>query len=176
MKAFIYTLILILLYTHNGASQIEVAFTPSNECEDKIIRLINETEENLDIAIYAINNDNIIMAIQKAYNRGVKIRILTDRLQSSGRYSKVFDLYNYGINIKVNTKNKIEHNKFAIYDDKKVSTGSFNWTNTASKRNSENCLFLLENPEITKDYKDRFEYLWQINSKTISDEWFKKRI
>ena len=41
-----------------------------------------------------------------------------------------------GLDIKVNSKYKIEHNKFAVFDYSAVITGSFNWTNAASLKNN----------------------------------------
>lgn len=147
-------------------------FTPSKKCETIIVQQINNVEKSIDAAIYAINNENIVEALKKAYIRGVKIRILTDRLQASNKNSKVRELYYFGINVRVNSKHKIEHNKFAIFDSDSVLTGSYNWTESASAKNSENCLLLNHNKKTVKEYIDRFNYLWKINSKKKSDIWF----
>lgn len=106
---------ILLVFLSSQAIAVEyVFFSPSSQCEDEIIRLINQSQNNIDIAVYAINNDNIIAALKQAKDRGVKIRILTDRLQASGKSSKVRELYAFGFDIKVHSKYKIEHNKFAI--------------------------------------------------------------
>ena len=123
----------------------------------------------------SINNTNIVNALKKAHNRGIAMRILTDRTQASGKSSKVQELRNAGINIRVHSKHKIEHNKFAVYDGNKASTGSYNWTNPASDKNSENCVFFSNDEGVVQSYKDRFEYLWKVNTKEASDEWFKKQ-
>ena len=157
-------------------AEVEIAFTPSDECENKIVNLINNSENSIDVAVYSINNTDIVEAIKLAHDRKIKLRILTDKLQASGKYSKVMELYKYGVNIRVHSKNKIEHNKFAIFDSNVVSTGSFNWTNAASDKNSENCLFLIKEPDNIKAYKERFEELWSVNSEEKSKRWFEKRI
>lgn len=113
-------------------------------------------------------------ALIDAKNRGVEVKILTDKLQASGKYSGVKFLYENDINIKIHTKNKIEHNKFAIFDDKKIITGSYNWTMAASDKNSENCIFL-DDDEIVSKFKNRFFYLWQINDDKKSENWLKIR-
>lgn len=153
----------------------KVAFSPSKECENTIISLIKHSEK-IDIVVFDINNDNIVKALKKAEKQGKKIRILTDKRQAATNASKVIDLYKAGINIRVNSKNKIEHNKFAVFDNKYVITGSYNWTNPASERNSENCLLSVENEDIIEDYNNRFEYLWQINTKKKSEAWFHKKL
>lgn len=159
-----------------SCSSLLVGFTPSSYCEDKIIELIDDSEESIDVAIYSINNQNIVDALTKAHGKGIKIRILTDRLQASGKFSRVKELWSKGLNIKVHSKFKIEHNKFAIYDGKTISTGSYNWTNPASSKNSENCIFISNDRKAVSEYQNRFDYLWKINSKQKSDKWFQKRL
>lgn len=175
MKKLLLVILFGLLVSLPCLAKVDVKFTPSSDCEDYIIKYIEASQKTIDIAVYSINNDKIVTALKKAYDRGIKLRILTDKLQTSNKSSKVFDLYQYGINIRVNSKHKIEHNKFAIYDKQVASTGSFNWTNPASTKNSENCLFLIQDENAIAQYYHRFEELWSMNSQQKSDNWFKKR-
>ena len=156
-------------------SEVEIAFTPSDECEKRIVGLIDKSQKSIDIAVYSINNQQIVEALERAKQRNVTLRILTDRLQASSKYSKVTEMHDKGLDVRVHTKNKIEHNKFAIFDGKAVSTGSYNWTNAASDKNSENCLFLLKDPINVKTYQERFEVLWKENTQDKSEQWFEKR-
>lgn len=168
--------VLLIIFLLNAsialADDTKVFFSPSAKCENSIVKLINESNSSIDAAIYAINNNEIVCALKKAYDRGVKVRILTDRLQASNKYSKVRELYDYGINIRVHSKHKIEHNKFAVFDEKIASSGSYNWTNPATEKNSENCVFFIKNKNVVREYLDRFNYLWKINTKKKSDLWF----
>ncbi len=175
MKKVLFVILVGLFVCLPCAAKVDVKFTPSNDCEDSIIKYINSSEKTIDIAVYSINNDKIVDALKNAYDRGVKLRILTDKLQASAKSSKVIDLYKYGINIRVNSKHKIEHNKFAIYDRQVASTGSFNWTNPASDKNSENCVFLVQDKNAVNKYCQRFEQLWSMNTQQKSDNWFKNK-
>ena len=150
----------------------EVYFSPSKDCENGLIKLIQSATKTIDASVYSINNTNIVNALKQAHKRGVKIRILTDRTQASGKSSKVKELRAAGIDIRVHSKHKIEHNKFGIYDGKKASTGSYNWTNPASDKNSENCVFFTENPAVVSKYQERFDYLWKVNTQKASENWF----
>lgn len=174
MKYFV-LIVLSVFFFFPCYAKIDVKFTPSKDCEEAIVSFINNAENSIDVVVYAINNDKIVSALKKAYDRGVALRILTDRLQASGKYSRVLELYKYGINVRVNTKHKIEHNKFAVFDSNVASTGSFNWTNSATLRNSENCLFLIQDKDNIAKYQNRFEYLWKINTKRDSEKWFMKK-
>lgn len=142
-------------------SDIKVFFTPSVECENNIIERIKQSNK-IDISVYSITHPDITNAIITAYNRGANIRIITDRTQSKGKGSLVGKIKATGIPVVTNIKHKIEHNKFAIFDDKHVVSGSYNWTTNASKYNSENCVFF---DQPNKEYSHRFEYLWDMYNK-----------
>lgn len=173
------SVIFFIIFALSACSLInndKVAFSPSSKCENLIIKQINNSKYTIDVVVYAINNNNIVNALKKAHQKGVTVRILTDKLQASHKSSKVIDLYNAGLNIRVHSKHKIEHNKFAIFDKNTVLTGSYNWTNAATSRNSENCYLIVENKDIVEEYNSRFSYLWQINTKKKSEQWFKKKM
>lgn len=176
MKKFFGFCFLSLFFIAPVFAIVDVRFTPSAECENAIIGYIDNAKNTIDVAVYSINNTNIVKALKRANERGVKLRILTDKLQASGKSSKVISLYQDGLNIRVNSVHKIEHDKFAIYDGKVASTGSFNWTNAATHVNAENCLFLIDESDAVSKYKERFEELWKINSEEKSDKWFQKKI
>ena len=144
--------------SQNKNSEIKVFFTPSTDCEKNIIKAINMANK-MDIAVYSISNPAITDSLIAAHHRGATIRIVTDRAQAKGKGSLVSKIKAAGIPVLTNHKHKIEHNKFAVFDDKHVVSGSYNWTTNASKYNSENCIFF-DQPE--KEFTHRFEYLWNM--------------
>lgn len=73
-------------------AKTEVLFTPSLQCENKIEQLIDKSKYSVDIAVYSINNIKLVEAIERAHQRGIKIRILTDRLQAASKSSGVMGL------------------------------------------------------------------------------------
>lgn len=150
-----------------------VYFTPGSDCEEHIIEAINNSKQKVLIDVYSITNYNIKESIKRAFDKGINIRIITDKTMAKGKGSAVPELQQYGIPVITNKKHKIEHNKFAIFDDSLIVTGSYNWTENASKYNSENCIFL--NQEIEK-YTERFEYLWSLynqpSNTTKKWSWF----
>lgn len=142
-------------------SWIRVYFTPGSECENNIIAEINQAKK-IDIAVYSITNQNIVDAIIDAKERGAKIRVITDRLQSQGKYSLVDEIESAGIPVITNTGHKIMHNKFAVFDGKRVESGSYNWTASATKSNAENCMFFEQED---KAFTKQFDYLWNLYQK-----------
>ena len=141
--------------------EFKAFFTPGTGCENNIIAAINNAKK-IDIAVYSITHPNITNAIIAAHNRGATIRIVTDRQMANGKGSRIENIRSAGIPVLTNKKHKIEHNKFAVFDDVHVVSGSYNWTTNASKYNSENCVFF---DQQNKEYTHRFEYLWDLYQK-----------
>lgn len=164
---FVFGLGLGLVQIGPAAYSAEVFFTPSQDCEDRIVGAFDSTKGEAVAAVYSINNERIVKAILAAHKRGVKVRILTDALQAAGASSKVLSLKAAGVELRVHSKHKIEHNKFAWFDGKVAVNGSFNWTEPASRENSENCVFFSESNILTA-YKSRFEKLWELNTRDAS--------
>lgn len=147
-------------------------FTPSSDCENQIIHHINIAQKKVDVAIYSLTHWRIAQSLQQAKQRNVAVRILADKRQAGIRRSKVFSLFLAGVNVRVHSYKQKQHNKFAIFDGKTVVTGSYNWTLTASNHNTENCIFIYNEPKTIQDYQNYFEYLWEKNSDNNSTNWF----
>ena len=141
-----------------NSTDIKAFFTPGIDCETNIIAAINSAHK-IDASVYSITHPDITDAVIDAHNRGANIRIVTDRMMAKNKGSLVGKIRNAGIPVLTNKKHKIEHNKFAVFDDVHVVSGSYNWTTNASKYNSENCVFF---DQQNKEYTHRFEYLWDL--------------
>lgn len=117
--------------------------TTLNSIRTNIIKMINYSQKSIDIAVYSISDNDIFNALINAKNRGIKIRIVTDRLQST-QSQTVKNLYDSGFDIKISDGfNKgMMHNKYAVFDNSFVITGSFNWSNNAETYNWENAVIL----------------------------------
>lgn len=142
----------------NIEPDIQVFFTPGTDCERNIIKKINKAK-TIDIAVYSISNQNIVDSIITAKNNGTKIRVITDRTQAKVKGSLIDTLRSAGIPVLTNKKHKIEHNKFAVFDNIHIVSGSYNWTTNASMYNSENCIFFNQQ---NNEFTNRFEQLWNL--------------
>ncbi|MCM2279850.1 MAG: phospholipase D-like domain-containing protein [Oligoflexia bacterium] len=149
------------------ARALEIYFTPGKDCEDRIVSAIHESKKEVRAAVYSINNARIVEALRAAHRRGVKVHVLTDRVQAAGPSSRTLELFEAGVPLRVNSRHKIMHNKFAVFDGKLSVTGSYNWTAPASEVNSENCVFLSENAAVSA-FRKRFDELWTLNTEAKS--------
>ena len=150
-------IVIFLLYSSLLFARTEVYFSPSKRTQDAIIEYIEKANESLDIAIYSITSKPIAEAIQRARQRGIKVRILVDRIQATSQAS----LWHW-LGAKIDQRSGLMHNKFIIRDNKDVSTGSLNFTNNAIYRNREN-LVILYDKNVAKKFEIEFEKLWKDN-------------
>lgn len=143
-------------------TQIEYFFSREGQHPDgELVSLINSTHKSLDIAIYSITKKNIVDAIIEAEKRGIKVRIITDNETSKNKYenSALYRINDAGIPIKVNKHSGLMHMKVMISDDSTVTTGSFNYTDSATYKNDE-VLVVIHDLSSTKVFEKEFSKMW----------------
>ena len=160
-------LISFLLFVPQGSAltqnskTVEVLFSPNGGIRDKLISKINLSKKSVKIAIYGFTSGELAWALERAKNRGVDVRIVADRSQSAGKNSEISFLVSklFPVKIRTGKGRGIMHNKFAVFDEAEVVTGSYNWTRGAEDYNYENAVFIRD-PEIVKRFLDEFDRLY----------------
>lgn len=154
----------------SGSQKIEYYFPRGGQkAQPQLIKIINSSEKNLDIAIYSLTDKQVCSAIIQAHKRGVAVRLISDREQSSGQYQKAIikQIHNAGIPVKIDTHTGIMHLKVTIADQKTATTGSFNYTKSAEESNDE--VFVVINDEKTaQDFEAQFNRMWN-DKKNFTD-------
>jgi len=148
----------------SGSLRIEGPyFSDHDRIADRLIAAINQTRSSLDIAVYSITQPDIVAAIASAQQRGVRVRVVSNQGQSLDRHSEISYLRSRGVPVRLSEgfrgQRSLMHNKFAVFDGKRVETGSYNWTVSASNYNYENAIFISD-PEVSARYAREFEHLW----------------
>lgn len=149
-----------------NATQVSSYFSKDNGTPDKqLIKVINSSKSNLDVAIYSLTKENIVDAIINAKKRGVTVRLITDRVESKSKSeSKQLEkLKSAGIPIKINTHKGLMHMKVTIADSKVVTTGSYNYTQNATTENDE-VLVVINNSMDAQQFEKEFERMWNDTS------------
>jgi len=141
----------------------EIYFSPDGGATDAVIKHINLSLHEIDVAVYSFTSGEIADALAKAAERGVKIRLIRDQIQSSNKNDENAFLKKSGVEIQIRTgKGRgIMHDKFAIFDGRQVLTGSFNWTENAERNNFENAFFTDEKT-VVDAYEKQFEHIWSL--------------
>jgi phosphatidylserine/phosphatidylglycerophosphate/cardiolipin synthase-like enzyme len=144
-----------------AAPASEVYFSPNGGARQRLVRAIEESRKTIDIAVYTFTAYELADALYAAKARGVHVRMLVDREMAGTGGSGVRGLRLNGITVRTLgvTEQSLMHNKFAVFDEHLVVTGSYNWTNSAEHANYEN-LVVLEEPTVVARFHQEFRRLW----------------
>ena len=137
----------------------EVCFAPDEACSAKLVKFIQTAKHQIDIAIFEMTDRKIAEAIAEAA-KTVKVRMVVNRklVKDTG---PAYDLVRASpAEIRVGKQRGIMHDKFTLIDEKRMETGSFNYTYAAGNSNQENQLYL-STSSIVARYQERFDKMWR---------------
>ncbi len=155
--------------------QAHTIFSPNDYYSshiDEVVRLFDEAERSIDIAMYSMSDNRAVTALGDAAARGVRIRLLLDgangdHLNPQGsRSARLEDL---GVDVRY--INRIMHHKFAIIDGAqtelleastaRVFSGSGNLSFGAAVRYDENTTFHEGFAPLALTLQREFNHLWE---------------
>lgn len=146
-----------------------IYFSPQDKTiTNGVLPLIKGAKNYIYIPAFIVIENRIIEELISAKKRGIDVRIIADALNASARHSRVKDLRENGVPVKIENYAGKMHSKTMIIDDKYLLLGSMNFSYSGENRNDENFI-ILANPEAAKFYKSFFLYLWD----KIPDKWLK---
>ena len=137
----------------------EVHFSPMQGSWRRIVQLIDDTQQSLDICVYTITDDRLASAVERAHGRHVQVRIISDDEKTGDLGSDIYRLATAGIPVALDYETSFMHHKFAIFDRTRLLTGSYNWTRGAATRNWENFI-VSDDPRLVRPFIDEFERLF----------------
>ncbi|MGD0263602.1 MAG: phospholipase D family protein [Candidatus Methylomirabilota bacterium] len=145
-----------------AAPASEVYFSPNGGARQRLVRAIQDSRKTIDIAVYNFTAYELADALYAAKARGVQVRVVVDREMAETGGSGVRGLRLNGIPVRSLGVPELSlmHNKFAVFDERLVVTGSYNWTNSAEHANYEN-LVVLEEPALVSRFQQEFRRLWR---------------
>ncbi len=118
-------------------SQTSYLITTPGNAKQTILSAIKNANKEILISVYVLTSHDVIDALKKAKERGVKVIVLVDG-NVGANAEAVEALRNEGIVVKcVSKPYKHLHAKFIIVDNKLIIVGSHNLTNSALLFNRE---------------------------------------
>lgn len=140
----------------------EVYFSPNGGVRQRLVRAIEDSHKSIDIAVYNFTASELAEALYAAKARGVRIRVLTDQERAQTGGSGIRGLRLNGVPVRALgvPEQSLMHHKFAVFDERIVVTGSYNWTNSAEHVNYENVI-VLDDPGVVNRFRQEFHRLWR---------------
>ncbi|WP_224981277.1 phospholipase D family nuclease [Geomonas agri] len=136
---------------------VEVFFSPRGGATEAVVQEIAGAKTEILVQAYSFTSVPIAKALLGAYKRGVKVVVVLDKSQRSERYTSATFLRNAGVQVLIDDRHAIAHNKIMIIDKRVLITGSFNFTKAAEVKNAENLLVMKGNRPLVERYLRNFE-------------------
>ena len=127
--------------SENGT--IEVYFCPKDNCEQQIIDRMNNASI-IHCAFYDLDLVNVINALNNT-------KLILD-------YDNKIDY----LSARYDNRQAYMHNKFCIFDNNKIMTGSTNPTIKGVTKNNNNLIFITSK-YLAENYEDEFDSMWNNN-------------
>ena len=144
-----------VFFTHPHSKTGVTAVTP----EKALVKTINGAKVSFFGAFYDIGSAPVTNAILAAKKRGVDTRIVTD--DSNYNKARVSELEAAGVPVVSDMRRGLMHNKFAIIDNEKIWTGSYNITYNGENRNNNNAI-LIHSPELADIFLAKFRDMFEL--------------
>lgn len=135
-------------------------FSPGTSCLSQIVSSIGSARHTIDVCVFTISDDRISDALLKAHKAGVKVRIVSDNDKSNDLGSDIVSLAGQGVPVKLDRSRYHMHHKFALFDQRTLINGSFNWTRSATTSNEEN-ITVLYDKHLIDAFSNSFSMLWE---------------
>lgn len=151
-----------LIFNHNVDETVAIdqvtTWTP--HIADSVISMFNMAQQTLDITMYEQESDEIVAAINAAYDRGVQVRYITDDIGNNPALENL----NANIPVLYGNTEAIMHDKFIIIDAESeancwVMTGSLNHTINNLGWDMNN-LICLQDQSLASAFTMEFEEMW----------------
>ncbi|MBA2660520.1 MAG: phospholipase D family protein [Nitrosospira sp.] len=146
---------------------VQVAFTPGDDAGKLIADAINSAQRQVLVQAFSFTHRKIADALISAKQRGVDVKVVADKEQSHRIPTSVIArIAAGGVPVFIDSAHNSAHNKVMVIDagspEAALITGSFNFTQAAQHKNSENVLVIRGNKALTdlylKNWRQHYEH------------------
>jgi phosphatidylserine/phosphatidylglycerophosphate/cardiolipin synthase-like enzyme len=130
-------------------------FSPRGGCTGAVVREVDGARREVLVQSYSFTSIPVADALVRAKARGVAVRVLLDRSDETAKGSQLPALLDGKVEVSVDDRHAIAHNKVMVIDGAVVLTGSFNFTAAAELVNAEN-LLVVRDAALAKRYADNW--------------------
>lgn len=140
---------------------IDVYFSPEDHIVDSLLDLVNGAQQSIYFLAYSFTSDPLGEAIRSRAAAGVTVEGVMDHSQVNSNVGTEFDPFRQaGLDVRRDGNQfGLMHHKVMVIDSSIVVTGSYNFTDSAEKRNDEN-LIVIYDPQIAAQYLAEFQRVY----------------
>lgn len=145
----------------DSPGETDAFFSPEDDVRQLLIDNINLCQDSLDAALSRFDSGELALALVKAKERGVKVRIVVNEGLDAEEASLMNYLKEEGLEVRRlrGRAGGVMNNNFVLFDGKRIITGSYSWTERSQRFDLENITLTDEPPVITR-YLQEFDRLF----------------
>jgi phosphatidylserine/phosphatidylglycerophosphate/cardiolipin synthase-like enzyme len=142
-----------------GLPDDEVSFSPGGLTEGVVVREVGRARSSVRFLAYSFTSIPIATAMADASKRGVSVAGVVDGSAERGNAGAVALMRAAGVQVRVDRRHAIMHNKVIVVDAQTVLNGSYNYSKAANVSNAEN-LRIRRNDPLAGAYIYDWEQHW----------------
>ena len=150
------------------AAPVDVCFVPAERCDVRIADEIDSARSSIRLQAYGFNSKVILPALVAAKERGVDVAVILDRSDERGSHVGIAAMQAAGVPVWIDTPPGIAHMKAMVIDQRRVIAGSFNFTNSAQRRNVEDVLFV-DDPHVATRFLENWSERQAVSRAPLPD-------
>ena len=132
---------------------VQVGFSPEGSAQQLVLNVIGEARRDIRLMGYAFTSPEVA--------RGAIWVVVDAKVNQNGAGRAALNLLaSAGVNVRTVNSYKILHDKVIVVDGVTTETGSFNFSRSAHRANSENVVVLRDMPEVAKQYLAHWQSRW----------------
>ncbi|MCC6147996.1 MAG: DUF1669 domain-containing protein [Anaerolineaceae bacterium] len=140
--------------------RVEVYFSPDDGVLQHLLRLVQSARSSIQFLAFSFTSNELADALIEQSRSGVEIQGVFDSEQvNSNQGGEYENLRRAGLDIRRDTLPGQMHHKIILVDNQVVVTGSYNFSNSAEKRNDENIVILYD-PATAASFQDEFKTIF----------------
>lgn len=141
---------------------VQVGFSPEGSALQLVLKTIESAQHEIRLMGYSFTSPEVVSALVRAKRRGVDVRMVLDEKGNRSKASQAAMnvVVNAGIPLRTNSRYAIMHDKVIIIDNHTVEAGSFNFSRSAARSNSENVLVIRDYPSLADTYLQHWQSRW----------------
>lgn len=149
----------------------ELFFAEEMSIERVLLDAITGSRASIHVAAYRLTNLRLAQALADAHRRGLDVRAVLDsaKYEANPALAQLFSEHGVPhrpLAGRLGPPTKMHH-KFAIFDGRMVTTGSYNWTDESEEQNFDDLIILREEALVAR-YRTAFEQLWRRAARAAS--------
>jgi phosphatidylserine/phosphatidylglycerophosphate/cardiolipin synthase-like enzyme len=138
---------------------VDVFFSPGAGTDEALVALIGTARTRVWIAGYYFTSSSIARALERAFRRGVDVRVVLDRSQATLTQSSATYFHDRNVPLWIDARYPVMHHKFLVVDEGTVGFGSMNFTRAGARHNAENFNLFRHWTALAGTYAREFERL-----------------